>query len=88
MTQDQFDALAKLLRLRASVSTAAARLHFVDGLRIADAARAAGCTPNAASDCVRRCRAGIATAQRMVGQVKMPPSGTSNSVNARAAAST
>lgn len=67
MTLHQFDALAKLLRLRASVSTAAARLHFVDGLRIADAARAAGCTANAASDCVRRCRAGIALAQKVAG---------------------
>jgi DNA-directed RNA polymerase specialized sigma24 family protein len=67
MTPDQFAALAKLLRLRTSVSTAAARLHFVDGLRIADAARTVGCSANAANNCVARCRAGVALARRVAG---------------------
>ena len=40
MTSTQFDALVKLLRLRAGAQQAAARLVLVDGLAPADAARA------------------------------------------------
>lgn len=58
MTADQFSALSKLLRLRGGGADAA-RLHFVDGMRLADAARQSGCTPNAASDCARRVRSGV-----------------------------
>jgi len=67
VTPIQFTTLAKLLRLRASVSTEAARLHFVDGLRIVDAARQAGCTTRAASNCIKRCRDGIERARVIAG---------------------
>ncbi len=66
MTHDQFAALAKLLKLTGQ-GAKAARLHFVDGLRIADAARAVGCSANAANNCVARCRAGVALARRVAG---------------------
>ncbi len=75
MTPEQFSALAQLLRLRPGPSAQAAHLHFVDGLRIADAARQAGCTANAASDCARRVRKGLALARQAVGAAKVGPPG-------------
>jgi len=60
VTPEQFDALAKLLRLQpATPSATAARLHFVDGLRPSEAARQAGCTEQAAGNSISRCRAGV-----------------------------
>jgi DNA-directed RNA polymerase specialized sigma24 family protein len=69
MTPTQFDALAKLLALRQGPSREAARLHFVGGLKPADAGRAAGITTEAACACIRRCKAGIELAQQVVGPV-------------------
>lgn len=59
MTDASFSALAQLLRLRASPSREAARLVLVHGMRPAEAARSAGCTPQAASNAIARCRRGI-----------------------------
>lgn len=67
MTNQQFDALAKLIRIRDSTSARAARAHFVDGLRPADAARAVGCTPGAANAIIRRCRNALALVWTVAG---------------------
>lgn len=56
MTEQQFDALAKLIRLRASASAKAAKLYFVQGLRVTDAAKKAGCSPQAAQNSISSCR--------------------------------
>lgn len=63
MTTEQFDALAKLMRLRNSPSREAAYLHMVIGLRVKDAAKKAQCTPQAASNCIARCKAALKLAQ-------------------------
>lgn len=67
MTGDQFDALAKLLRLRAGPASAAARLVLVDGLRPAQAAARAGCSPQSVSNTLAACRKGIELARRAAG---------------------
>ena len=46
LTAAQFEALATLARLLAGPQREAARLVLVEGLRQADAARAAGCSPS------------------------------------------
>jgi predicted DNA-binding protein (UPF0251 family) len=56
MTNKGFDALAVLLRLRDSPSREAARLVLVDGLRQADAARAAGISQQSVHDVIKSCR--------------------------------
>lgn len=56
MTPEQFDVIAKLIRSGASRSQDAARLVLADGLAPAEAARQAGCTPQSASNTVRRFR--------------------------------
>jgi hypothetical protein len=48
MTADQFNALTEARGLPASASGEALRLVLVDGLTVADAARAVGCTYPAA----------------------------------------
>ncbi len=63
MTTQQFDALAKLLRLREGPQQQAARLVLVDGLRQADAARMAGCSASALGNTLRTCRAGLELAR-------------------------
>jgi DNA-directed RNA polymerase specialized sigma24 family protein len=63
MTNPQFDALSKLLQLRQGAQREAARLVLVDGLRQADAARAAGCSPSALGNTLRVCRAGFELAK-------------------------
>ena len=68
MTPNQFDALAKLLRLRASPSHDAARKVFVEGLSTADAARATGISYPAAYRVVTRCKAGIELAKKIDGK--------------------
>lgn len=67
MTDTQFAALAALLRLRAGPAQVAARLVLVEGLRPAEAARQAGCSPQAVSNTLAACRRGIALAQAAVG---------------------
>ena len=63
MNSDQFQALAQLLRLRQGPQREAARLVLVDGLRQADAARAAGCSASALGNTLRTCRAGLELAR-------------------------
>ena len=63
MTPERFDALAALLRLRFGPAQVAARLVLVDGLRLADAAREAGCTAQSAANTLAACRRGLALAR-------------------------
>ena len=67
MNSDQFQALAKLLRLRDGLQKDGARLVLVDGLRQADAARMAGCSPSALGNTLRTCRAGLELARLAIG---------------------
>lgn len=46
MTDDQFDLLARVLRMSSQPILTAARLVLVNGERQVDAAREAGCIPN------------------------------------------
>lgn len=63
MTNDQFDALAKLLQLREGKAQEAARQVLVNGLSQADAGRAVGMPPNAVHNAVARCRRGLELAR-------------------------
>jgi len=67
MTPIQFDALAKLLRLRSSPTLDAVRLHMVDGLGQTDAARQAGADVRLVFKAVARAKAGLALAQIVAG---------------------
>ena len=67
MTGEQFEALAKLLRLRAGPASAAARLVLVDGLRPAQAAASTGCSPQSVSNTLSACRRGVELARRAAG---------------------
>ena len=69
MTADQFTALADLLRLRAGPAQVAARLVLVDGMRLADAAREAGCTPQSAANTLAACRRGLERARAAAGEL-------------------
>ena len=66
LTDDQFTALAELLRLRGGASQEAARLVLVDGLAPAEAARRAGTSPQATSNALASCRRGLELARRAV----------------------
>jgi DNA-directed RNA polymerase specialized sigma24 family protein len=70
MTATQFDALTQLLRLRSGPARQVARLVLVDGLSVPDAARQAGLEYTAASQAVRRVRAGHALARTAAGQAQ------------------
>ena len=67
ITDEQFDALAELLRLQNGVRREAARLVLVAGLRPAEAARQAGTTPQTVNSALVSCRRGIALAQIVAG---------------------
>lgn len=67
MTDAQFSALAELLRLRGGDAQEAARLVLVEGLAPSDAARRTGASPQAVSNAVTRCRAGLELARRAAG---------------------
>lgn len=67
MKDDQFAALAELLRMRASASREAARLVLVDGMAPAEAARAAGTTPQAVNSALRSCERGLRLARTATG---------------------
>jgi hypothetical protein len=54
MTTEQFDSIAALISLRKSNGAMAAFRHLVHGDRVVDAAKWAGCSPQAASNCIRR----------------------------------
>lgn len=56
MTPAQFDAIATLIRSRPSPAQNAARLALIEGLTPTDAARQSGCTPQSASNTIRRFR--------------------------------
>lgn len=56
MTPEQFDAIAKLIRSGASATQYAARLALIEGLTPTDAARQSGCSPQSASNTIRRFR--------------------------------
>ena len=62
MTNDQFDALAQLMRLRTGAQQDAARLVLVDGMRQVDAARQLGISTAALGATMRACRRGVALA--------------------------
>ncbi|MDR1708921.1 MAG: transcriptional regulator KorA [Candidatus Accumulibacter sp.] len=59
LTNRAFQALAALLRLRASRSREAARLVLVDGMRQADAARESGISAQNCHDAVASCKRGL-----------------------------
>ena len=62
MTNDQFDALAQLVRLRTGAQQDAARLVLVGGMRQVDAARQLGISTAALGATMRACRRGVALA--------------------------
>ena len=70
MTPTQFDALTQLLRLRSGPAQQVARLVLLDGLGVPDAARQVGLEYTAASQAVRRVRAGYALACAAAGQAQ------------------
>jgi hypothetical protein len=65
MTDDAFNALAELLRLRGGASQQAARFVLVEGWTPAAAARQSGTTPQAVSNALATCRRGIELARRV-----------------------
>ena len=67
MTPTQFDATARLLRLRTGPARECARLVLVDGLRQVDAMAATGLSPQGASNAVRRVQAGLELARIAAG---------------------
>lgn len=66
LTPSAFSALAELLRLRSGPQALAASLVLTEGMRPADAARAAGCSPNATHNTLAACRRGIDLARQVV----------------------
>lgn len=67
MNDEQFQALAQLLRLRGGASQEAGRLVMVEGLTGAEAALRCGVTPQSVSQVVAACRRGLALARKAVG---------------------
>lgn len=67
ITEEQFGALAELLRLRAGPAEQASFLVLVDGRSVGDAARECGLSYRAAFQAVKRCREGLDLARRASG---------------------
>ena len=67
MNNPQFQALAKLLQLRQGPAQEAVRLHLVEGLNVAEAAREVGMDYQAAYQAVKRAKAGLELAKVAVG---------------------
>ncbi len=67
MDLEQFNALAKLLRLRQGRAETAAKLVFVDGMRQADAAREVGLTTQSVGNVCARVRKGAELAKEAAG---------------------
>ncbi|MDV7390879.1 hypothetical protein RZS08_05990 [Arthrospira platensis SPKY1] len=67
MTDQQFEALAKLLRLRGGLSQEVVRLVFVEGLSIPKASKKTGVDPRLAHRAVKNARAGVALARVVSG---------------------
>ena len=59
VTEDQFMALAELLRMRGGASQEAARLVLVEGLSTTEAARQVGTSPQGVSNVLASCRRGL-----------------------------
>lgn len=66
INSEAFEALTRLLRLKAGPTMVAARLVMVDGLRPSEAAEKAGCTQQNANNTLMRCRKGVANAKEVV----------------------
>ena len=64
MTENQFTALAELLRMRGGASQEAARLVLVEGLSTTEAARRVGTSPQGVSNVLASCRRGLELARR------------------------
>jgi len=64
VTNEQFGALADLLRLRTGPAKECARLVLVEAMPTADAARATGISYNAAHQAVKRARTGLELARK------------------------
>ena len=64
MTNDQFKALADLLRLRTGPAKECARLVLVEQTPTAEAARASGISYKAAHQAVKRARSGLELANK------------------------
>lgn len=64
MTEEQFMALAELLRMRGGASQEAARLVLVEGLSTTAAARKVGTSPQGVSNVLASCRRGLELARR------------------------
>jgi flagellar biosynthesis GTPase FlhF len=62
MTEQQFDALAKLNRMRNGPAREACRMVLVDGMGVPDAARAVGMEYRVAHQAVTRAKAAYALA--------------------------
>jgi DNA-directed RNA polymerase specialized sigma24 family protein len=71
MTPEQFEAIAKLLRLRSGPAKTAAALHLVQGLPTPQAAKQAGCSYPAAYNACKRAKNGLALALLASGQNKL-----------------
>lgn len=67
MKADQFEALAKLMRLQNKRSRAAARLVLVDGCKQIEASRATGLSRSGVSSILARLSEGMELARRAVG---------------------
>lgn len=65
LTPASFNALAQLLRLRSGPASLAAGLVLTEGMRPADAARTAGCSPNSVHNTLLACRKGIDLVERV-----------------------
>ena len=69
VSPEQFVALAKLMRARASnKSRQAAFLHLVERVSVGEAAQRAGISPNAASHAIRRARTALKLAYIVAGK--------------------
>lgn len=66
MTDDQFQALATLLRMREGPVRKAARMVLVEGIAQAEAARCAGTLPQHVNRAIKACRRGLDLARRAV----------------------
>ena len=72
MTNDQFNALAQLLRLRGGTAQEVARLVLVDGLSVSDASARTGLELRAAYYAVERAKHGLELARNAIGCSSSP----------------
>jgi hypothetical protein len=73
LTIEQFDALAKLARMRAGPAREACRMVMVDGASVPDAARATGMEYRVAHQAVTRAKAAHALAVVVAGERPAAP---------------